>query len=86
VLLGATLVFFKFPKKDEEKRVLAFVVRRRAEEAVRGRQALTGAIQGAALDAIITMDRSGRIMEFNRGPSGSSATRAMRSSVTTWPS
>jgi PAS domain S-box-containing protein len=67
VLLGATLVSFKSPKKDEEKRLLAFVVRRRAEEAVRGRQALTGAILGAALDAIITMDRSGRIMEFNRG-------------------
>ena len=44
-----------------------FVVRRRAEDAVRGREALTGAILGAALDAIVTMDPDGRIMEFNRG-------------------
>jgi PAS domain S-box-containing protein len=42
-----------------------FVVRRRAEEAVRGREALTGAILGAALDAVITMDERGRIVEFN---------------------
>jgi PAS domain S-box-containing protein len=43
----------------------AFVVRRRAEEAVRRRQAMTGAILGAAHDAIITMDQKGCIMEFN---------------------
>jgi PAS domain S-box-containing protein len=43
-----------------------YVVRRRAEEAVRGREALTGAILGSALDAIITMDEQGRIVEFNR--------------------
>jgi PAS domain S-box-containing protein len=42
-----------------------FVVRRRAEHAVRKRQALTGAILGAALDAVITMDQEGRIIEFN---------------------
>lgn len=42
-----------------------FVVRRRAEEAVRGREALTGAILGAALDAVITMDAEGGIVEFN---------------------
>jgi PAS domain S-box-containing protein len=42
-----------------------FVVRRRAEEAVRGREALTGAILGAALDGVITMDEQGRIVEFN---------------------
>jgi PAS domain S-box-containing protein len=43
----------------------AFVVRRRAEEAVQGRQAMTGAILGAALDAIVTMDQKGCIVEFN---------------------
>jgi len=42
-----------------------FVVRLRAEQAVRKRQALTGALLGAALDAIITMDQEGRILEFN---------------------
>jgi PAS domain S-box-containing protein len=42
-----------------------FVVRRRAEDAVRRRQALTGAILGAALDAVITMDQNGRVMEFS---------------------
>jgi PAS domain S-box-containing protein len=42
-----------------------FVVRRRAEETVRGREALTGAILGAALDGVITMDEQGRIVEFN---------------------
>ena len=41
------------------------VVRRHAQEAVRSHEALTGAILGAALDAIITMDDEGRIMEFN---------------------
>jgi len=42
-----------------------FVVRRRAEHAAHRRQALTGAILRAALDAIITMDQEGRIVEFN---------------------
>jgi PAS domain S-box-containing protein len=43
-----------------------YVVRRRAEDAVRGREALTGAILDSALDAVITMDELGRIIEFNR--------------------
>jgi PAS domain S-box-containing protein len=42
-----------------------FVVRRRAEHAAHKREALTGAILGAAFDAVITMDEEGRIMEFN---------------------
>jgi PAS domain S-box-containing protein len=42
-----------------------FIVRRRAEDAVRAREALTGAILGAALDGVITMDASGRIVDFN---------------------
>jgi PAS domain S-box-containing protein len=42
-----------------------FIVRRRAEDAVRAREALTGAILGAALDGVITMDAQGRILEFN---------------------
>jgi PAS domain S-box-containing protein len=42
-----------------------FVERRRAEDAVRGREALTGAILCSALDAVITMDDRGRILEFN---------------------
>jgi PAS domain S-box-containing protein len=42
-----------------------FVVRRRAEERVRGREALTGAILTAALDAVITMDDGGHIVEWN---------------------
>ena len=43
-----------------------YVVRRRAEDAVRRREALTGAILDSALDAVITMDELGRIIEFNR--------------------
>src|SRR5262245_2023710 len=43
-----------------------YVVRRRAEDAVRRREALTGAILDSALDAVITMDELGRIVEFNR--------------------
>jgi PAS domain S-box-containing protein len=43
-----------------------YVVRRRAEDAVRGREALTAAILDSALDAVITMDEHGRIIEFNR--------------------
>jgi PAS domain S-box-containing protein len=42
-----------------------FVERRRAEDAVRGREALTGAILCSALDAVIAMDEFGRVMEFN---------------------
>jgi PAS domain S-box-containing protein len=42
-----------------------FVVRRRVEEAVLHREALTGAILCAALDAVITIDANGRIVEFN---------------------
>jgi PAS domain S-box-containing protein len=42
-----------------------FVVRRRAEETIRHREALTGAILCAALDAVITIDEKGRIVEFN---------------------
>ena len=47
------------------KLVGQFVVRRRAEGVVRKREALTGAILGAALDAVITMDEEGCIKEFN---------------------
>jgi PAS domain S-box-containing protein len=43
-----------------------YVVRCRAEQAARGRDALTGAILDSALDAVITMDERGRIVEFNR--------------------
>jgi PAS domain S-box-containing protein len=42
-----------------------FVVRRRAEDALRGGEALTGAILGSALDAVITMDEQGQVIEFN---------------------
>ena len=42
-----------------------FIVRRRAEDAVHAREALTSAILGAALDGVITMDAQGRILEFN---------------------
>jgi PAS domain S-box-containing protein len=42
-----------------------FVVRRRAEAAVKSRDAMTGAILGAALDAVITMDERGRVVDFN---------------------
>jgi PAS domain S-box-containing protein len=42
-----------------------FVVRRRAEAAVKSRDAMTGAILGAALDAVITMDEGGRVVDFN---------------------
>jgi PAS domain S-box-containing protein len=44
-----------------------YVVRRRAEQKVRERDALTHAILGSALDAIIVMDAEGRVLEFNRG-------------------
>jgi PAS domain S-box-containing protein len=42
-----------------------FVMRRRAEAAVRGHDAITGAILSAAHDAVITMDEHGRIVDFN---------------------
>jgi PAS domain S-box-containing protein len=42
-----------------------FVVRRRAEEASRERDALTRAILSSALDAVITMDSDGKVVEFN---------------------
>jgi PAS domain S-box-containing protein len=42
-----------------------FVVRRRAEAAAKGRDAMTGAILGAALDAVITMDERGHVVDFN---------------------
>lgn len=75
-IVGA-MEFFTRTLQEPDERLLAsmavlgnligqFVERRRAEDAVRGREARTGAILGAALDAIITMDRKGRIMEFNR--------------------
>jgi PAS domain S-box-containing protein len=71
-----TMEFFTRALEEPNERLLAsmtvlgnligqFVVRRRAEGAVRKREALTGAILGAALDAVITMDEEGRIMEFN---------------------
>jgi len=42
-----------------------FVVRRRAEASAREDEALTEAILRSALDAVITMDASGRVLEFN---------------------
>jgi PAS domain S-box-containing protein len=42
-----------------------FVVRRRAEAAATKRDAMTGAILGAAIDAVITMDERGSIVDFN---------------------
>ena len=41
------------------------VGRRRAEDAVRAGEALNRAILASALDAVVTMDHSGRILEFN---------------------
>jgi PAS domain S-box-containing protein len=43
-----------------------FVMRRRAEATVKGREAMMGAILGAARDAVITMDDCGQIVDFNR--------------------
>jgi PAS domain S-box-containing protein len=43
-----------------------FVVRRRAEQESHERAALTRAILGSALDAVITMDGEGKVLEFNR--------------------
>ncbi len=42
-----------------------FVVRRRAEASARQDEALTQAILKSALDAVITMDEWGRVLEFN---------------------
>lgn len=42
-----------------------FVMRRRAEAARKGRDAMMGAILGAAVDAVITMDDGGQILDFN---------------------
>jgi PAS domain S-box-containing protein len=42
-----------------------FVVRRRAEASAREDEALTQAILRSALDAVITMDEWGRVLEFN---------------------
>ena len=44
-----------------------YVVRRRAEQKSRERDALTHAILSSALDAIIVMDADGRVLEFNHG-------------------
>jgi PAS domain S-box-containing protein len=44
-----------------------YVVRRRAEQTSRERDALTHAILSSALDAIIVMDADGRVLEFNHG-------------------
>ncbi len=44
-----------------------YVVRRRAEQKSRDRDALTHAILSSALDAIIVMDADGRVLEFNHG-------------------
>jgi GAF domain-containing protein len=63
-----------------------FVVRRRAEDAVRKREALTGAILGAALDAVVTMDPGAASWSSIERPRGCSAIRATTSSVRTWPS
>jgi PAS domain S-box-containing protein len=41
------------------------VGRRRAEDAVRAGEALNRAVLAAALDAVVTMDHGGRILEFN---------------------
>ena len=41
------------------------VGRRRAEDAVRAGEALNRAILASALDAVVTMDHAGRILEFN---------------------
>jgi PAS domain S-box-containing protein len=43
-----------------------FVVRRQAEDAVRESEARNRAILGSALDAVITMNHQGRVLEFNR--------------------
>jgi PAS domain S-box-containing protein len=58
--------------RDAEGRVLYYegtsqdiTERKRAEEALRESEARKGAIMEAALDAIITIDRRGRFMEFN---------------------
>lgn len=59
--------------------------RRLAEEAVRESEARKSAILEAALDAVITVDREGRILEFNPAAErifGLAASRAVGSSVT----
>jgi len=42
-----------------------FIVRRQAQEAIRKSEALKAAILNSALDAIITMDHMGNVIEFN---------------------
>jgi PAS domain S-box-containing protein len=58
--------------RDSDGRVLYYegtsqdiTERKKAEEAVRESEARKGAIMEAALDAIVTIDRRGRFMEFN---------------------
>ncbi|HEX3456299.1 MAG TPA: PAS domain S-box protein [Gaiellaceae bacterium] len=75
-ILGAMEFFSRDPSEPDEELLASvavlgsligqFVVRRQAEDAVRESEARNRAILDAALDAVITMNDRGEIVEFNR--------------------
>jgi PAS domain S-box-containing protein len=74
--LGAMEFFTRDPHEPDEpllasaailgSQIGQFVVRRQAEDAVRESEARNRAILDAALDAVITMNHRGEVIEFNR--------------------
>ena len=71
VLIGATLVFFAFPHRDEERRLLAVVPRRGHES--RRREARARRIHPRAEPGLIGIHRSRRLTDaYHRGVTGRS--------------
>jgi GAF domain-containing protein len=62
-----------------------FVARRHAEAEVRASESRLRAMLESALDAVITMDQSGRVVDWNHAPRRRSAGARTRRSATTWP-
>ena len=90
--------FFSRELREPDERLLAtmgvlgsqvgqFVARRRAEEEVRASESRLRAMLEAALDAVVTMDRRGRVHRLEpRGRGDLRLPRRTRPSAATWPS